>query len=94
MGRFSNGGSITSSLTLSDFTLRNHKKGITALQTIKMALVSKVPVLLSGDSDGPFCHLGLGDKKARYVYIRLKAIRQEFPPVHLQKHLQEESPEE
>ncbi|CAI4054982.1 hypothetical protein SUVZ_16G3600 [Saccharomyces uvarum] len=54
MGRFSNGGSIKSSLTLSDFTLRNHKKGITALQTIKMASVSKVPVLLSGDSDGLF----------------------------------------
>lgn len=54
MGRFSNGGSITSSLTLSDFTLRNHKKGITALQIIKMPSVSKVSVLLSGDSDGLF----------------------------------------
>lgn len=52
MGCFSNERSATRALALSDFTLRNHKKGITALQIIEMPLASKAPVLISGDSQG------------------------------------------
>ncbi|CAI4036947.1 hypothetical protein SMKI_16G2440 [Saccharomyces mikatae IFO 1815] len=63
MGSFSNEISVKRSLTLSDFTLRNHKKGITALQIIRLTSLSNIPVLLSGDSNGYFVMWNLVTKR-------------------------------
>ncbi|QHS76803.1 Asa1p [Saccharomyces paradoxus] len=63
MGGSSNEKSLKRTLTLSDFTLRYHKKGITALQVIKAPSVSNVPVLLSGDNHGYFVMWNLVTKR-------------------------------
>ncbi|CAI4779967.1 BMC_2a_G0056340.mRNA.1.CDS.1 [Saccharomyces cerevisiae] len=63
MRGFSNEIILKRTLTLSDFTLRYHKRGITALQVIKAPSVSNVPVLLSGDNYGYFVMWDLVTKR-------------------------------
>ncbi|EJS41252.1 YPR085C [Saccharomyces arboricola H-6] len=63
MRHFSNERNSMRSLTLSDFTLRNHKEGITALQIIEIPSASIAPALLSGDSHGVFVMWNLVTKR-------------------------------